>query len=223
MFLHYLDKAFAAGDLNFFSAHRHLHEPAAFRRYLTPVWNTDWVVYAKRPFAGPQQVLDYVGRHTHRVAISNNRLVSIDDGEVRFRWKDYRDGNRQKTITLEAGEFIRRFLIHVLPDRFHRIRYYGFLGNCAPCTKAGAVSGTVRDGTARPSGSVRQLSRPFRGTDRAVLARVRALPHRHHGGDRLYRAAQGLPVGFGYIMTQDQRPTARSQTTRQIGVRKLVP
>ena len=88
------------------------------------------VVYAKRPFAGPAQVLDYVGRYTHRVAISNNRLLSMDNGKVRFRWKDYRDGNRQKTMTLDGGEFIRRFLIHVLPDGFHRIRYYGFLGNC---------------------------------------------------------------------------------------------
>ena len=129
-FLHYLEKAFSAGELNFFSAHRHLQEPAAFRRYLAPVWNTKWVVYAKRPFAGPAQVLDYVGRYTHRVAISNNRLVSMDDGKVRFRWKDYRDGNRQKIMTLDANEFIRRFLIHVLPDGFHRIRYFGFLGNC---------------------------------------------------------------------------------------------
>ena len=135
LFLRYLEKAFVAEELNFFSVHRHLHEPAAFRRYLAPAWNVDWVVYAKRPFAGPEQVLDYVGRYTHRVAISNNRLVSTDDGKVRFRWKDYRDDNRQKTMTLEAGEFIRRFLIHVLPDGFHRIRYFGFLGN-APLTVA---------------------------------------------------------------------------------------
>src|SRR5208282_1948011 len=118
LFLHYLENAFAAGELNFFSAQRHLHEPAAFRRYLAPVHNTEWVVYAKRPFAGPAQVLDYVGRYTHRVAISNNRLVSMDGDRLRFRWKDYRDGNRQKTMTLAAGEFIRRFLIHVLPDGF---------------------------------------------------------------------------------------------------------
>ncbi|HEX4171839.1 MAG TPA: IS91 family transposase [Acetobacteraceae bacterium] len=129
-FMHYLGKAFSAGELNFFSAHRHLREAAAFRHYLAPVWNTKWVVYAKRPFAGPAQVLDYVGRYTHRVAIANNRLVSMDDGEVRFHWKDYRDGNRQKLMTLDANEFIRRFLIHVLPDGFHRIRYFGFLGNC---------------------------------------------------------------------------------------------
>jgi hypothetical protein len=129
-FLYYLEQAFTSGKLNFFSAHRHLLEPAAFRRYLAPVHGTEWVVYAKRPFAGPAQVLDYVGRYTHRVAISNNRLVSMDNGKVRFHWKDYRDDNRQKTMTLEGGEFIRRFLIHVLPDGFHRIRYYGFLGNC---------------------------------------------------------------------------------------------
>ncbi len=130
LFLQYLDKAFVAGELNFFSAHRHLNEPAAFRRYLTPAWKAKWVVYSKRPFAGPAQVLDYVGRYTHRVAISNNRLVSMDDGRVCFRWKDYRDDNRRKTMTLPAEEFIRRFLIHVLPSGFHRIRYFGFLGNC---------------------------------------------------------------------------------------------
>jgi hypothetical protein len=130
LFLHYLEKAFIAGELNFFSAQRHLHEPAAFRRHLAPVRNTEWVVYAKRPFAGPRQVLDYVGRYTHRIAISNSRLLSIDNGKVRFRWKDYRHGNHHGTMTLDANEFIRRFLIHVLPDGFQRIRYYGFLGNC---------------------------------------------------------------------------------------------
>jgi hypothetical protein len=135
LFLHDLEKAFAAGALTFFPAHHHRHEPTAFRRHLAPVWNTEWVVFAKRPFAGPAQVLNYVGRYTHRVAISNNRLVAIDDGKVCFRWKDYRDGNRQKTMTLDGGEFIRRFLIHVLPDGFHRIRYYGFLGNCRRARK----------------------------------------------------------------------------------------
>jgi Putative transposase/Transposase zinc-binding domain len=129
LFLHHLEKAFSAGELNFFPAYRHLQEPTAFRRYLAPAHTADWVVFAKRPFAGPEQVLDYVGRYTHRVAISNNRLVSMDNGKVRFRYKDYRDGSRQKTMTLEASEFIRRFLIHVLPDGFHRIRYFGFLGN----------------------------------------------------------------------------------------------
>ena len=87
------------------------------------------MVYAKPPFAGPEQVLDYVGRYTHRVAISNNRITDIEDHRVSFHWKDYRDHNRQKTMTLSTDEFIRRFLLHVLPDGFQRIRYYGFLGN----------------------------------------------------------------------------------------------
>src|SRR4030081_4100581 len=88
------------------------------------------VVYAKRPFAGPAQVLDYVGRYTHRVAISNTRLLSMDNGKVRFRWKDYRDGNHQKSMTLDGGEFIRRFLIHVLADGCQRIRDFGFRRHC---------------------------------------------------------------------------------------------
>jgi len=100
-----------------------------FRRYLAPLRKIEWVVYAKPPFTGPEQVLDYVGRYTHRVAISNNRLVDIEDGAVHFRWKDYRHGDRQKVMSVTADEFIRRFLLHVLPQGFHRIRYYGFLGN----------------------------------------------------------------------------------------------
>jgi hypothetical protein len=89
----------------------------------------EWVVYAKRRFVGPEQVLDYVGRYTHRVAISNNRLLDIAQDKVTFRYKDYRHDAQQKTMTLEAEEFIRRFLLHVLPDGFQRIRYYGFLAN----------------------------------------------------------------------------------------------
>jgi hypothetical protein len=101
----------------------------AFLRHIAPTRKKDWVVYAKRPFAGPEQVLKYVARYTHRVAISNGRLLDINDGKVKFRWKDYRDGNRHKTMTLGSDEFIRRFLLHVLPDGFQRIRYYGFLAN----------------------------------------------------------------------------------------------
>ena len=96
---------------------------------MAPLRSAEWVVYSKRPFAGPEQVLAYLGRYTHRIAISNNRLLSIDEGKVRFRWKDYRNGDRIATMTLSAEEFIRRFLLHVLPDGFQRIRYYGFLAN----------------------------------------------------------------------------------------------
>ncbi len=129
LFLKYLQEAFEVDKLQFFSSFQALQDRQAFTRHLDSVRNVEWVVYAKPPFAGPQQVVDYVGRYTHRVAISNHRIVDIEDGRVRFNWRDYRDNNQQKTMTLSADEFIRRFLLHVLPSGFHRIRYYGFLGN----------------------------------------------------------------------------------------------
>ena len=129
LFVESLEKAFDEGQLKFFSSLQELDDRKAFLRYLAPLRKKKWVVYAKKPFAGPQQVLDYVGRYTHRVAISNNRILNIEDGQVTFRYKDYRHGSQQKTMTLSADEFIRRFLLHVLPAGFHRIRYYGFLGN----------------------------------------------------------------------------------------------
>jgi hypothetical protein len=129
LFLELLEKAFADGQLQFFSALEDLRDRQVFLRYLAPLPNRECVVYAKAPFAGPQQVLHYVGRYTHRVAISNNRLLDIENGRVQFRYRDYRDSSQQKTMNLSVDEFIRRFLLHVLPDGFHRIRYYGFLGN----------------------------------------------------------------------------------------------
>ena len=129
LFVESLEKAFEEGQLKFFSSLQELDDRKAFLRYLAPLRKKDWVVYAKKPFAGPQQVLDYVGRYTHRVAISNNRILNIESGQITFRYKDYRNGSQQKTMTLSADEFIRRFLLHVLPEGFHRIRYYGFLGN----------------------------------------------------------------------------------------------
>jgi hypothetical protein len=129
LFIEALEKAFVAGELAFFSALAHLKERDAFQSYLASVRRVEWVVYAKRPFAGPEQVLEYVGRYTHRVAISNNRILDIEGGKVCFQWKDYRHGSQQKTMALDADEFIRRFLIHVLPSGFQRIRYYGLLGN----------------------------------------------------------------------------------------------
>lgn len=129
IFLESLQKAFDSGKLLFFGSLEQLRDPIAFARQMARAKGIKWVVYAKRPFAGPQQVLDYVGRYTHRVAISNNRLLDIENGQVRFQWKDYRDQGQIKTMSLSADEFIRRFLIHVLPEGFQRIRYYGFLGN----------------------------------------------------------------------------------------------
>ena len=106
-----------------------LAEPTAFATALDQLRRIEWVVYAKPPFGGPEQVLAYLGRYTHRVAIANSRLVSLSDGKVRFAWKDYRANGKTKVMTLDADEFIRRFLLHALPDGFHRIRYYGFLAN----------------------------------------------------------------------------------------------
>jgi hypothetical protein len=129
LFLTYLQEAFDAGKLRFFSSLEGLREPRVFRRHLDAVRYAKWVVYAKAPFAGPQQVVDYLGRYTHRVAIANHRIMDIENGQVTFNWRDYRDRNQPKIMTLAAEEFIRRFLLHVLPPGFHRIRYYGFLGN----------------------------------------------------------------------------------------------
>jgi hypothetical protein len=129
LFLASLEQAFDDEELRFVSALKPLSDPEAFRRCLALLRKKEWVVYAKKPFAGPLQVLEYVGRYTHRVAISNSRLLKIEDGKVTFRYKDYRDSSAQKTMTLAADEFIRRFLLHVLPPGFHRIRYYGLMGN----------------------------------------------------------------------------------------------
>ena len=131
LFLAGLIELHAAGRLRFFSDHAGLSDLRAFTRHLAPLRKKNWVVYAKPPFAGPQAVLAYLSRYTHRVAISNRRLISLDDAGVTFRFKDYRrDGaDRYRTMTLTADEFIRRFLLHVLPKGFHRIRHYGLLAN----------------------------------------------------------------------------------------------
>jgi Putative transposase/Transposase zinc-binding domain len=129
LFLEYLGQAFDAGELQFPSSLEPLRMRHAFVRHIAPTRKKDWVVYAKPPFAGPEQVLKYVARYTHRVAISNDRLLNIADGKVQFRWKDYRGGNRHQTMALAVEEFIRRFLLHILPEGFQRIRYYGFLAN----------------------------------------------------------------------------------------------
>ena len=128
-FLERLEAAFAAGALRFGGDLAGLSDPAAFAARLRPWRRVDWVVYAKRPFGGPEQVLAYLGRYTHRVAIANSRLIGLTEGRVSFRWKDYRHHDKPKVMTLDAEEFLRRFLLHVLPDGFRRIRHYGFLAN----------------------------------------------------------------------------------------------
>lgn len=128
-FLALLTHAFETGALRLSSTTATLARASARQHLLRALYEQAWVVYAKQPFGGPQQVLDYLGRYTHRVAISNNRLAALEDDRVSFRYKDYAHGNRRKTLTLETGEFIRRFLLHVLPRGFMRIRHYGLLAN----------------------------------------------------------------------------------------------
>jgi hypothetical protein len=131
LFLEALQQAYDSGKLQFHGELEALRNPTRFTAYLAPLRQAEWVVYAKPPFGGPQQVLAYLGRYTHRVAISNQRLLAHQHDTVTFQWKDYRRHGRQKSrvMTLAAGEFIRRFLIHTLPDRFPRIRHFGFLAN----------------------------------------------------------------------------------------------
>jgi hypothetical protein len=129
LFLSQLKKVFDQGELRLLGLLAPLSDPAAFDALLAQARALEWVVYCKHPFGGPRQVLRYLGRYTHRVAISNDRLVAVDQKTVTFRWKDYKDENRHKLMTLDAHEFIRRFLLHVLPGRFVRIRHFGFLGN----------------------------------------------------------------------------------------------
>jgi hypothetical protein len=132
LFLEALGEAFENNELAFFGDLEPLSAASAFTAYLAPLRGVDWVVYAKPPFGDPQQAIEYLGRYTHRVAISNQRLLSDKDGQVCFQWKDYKHENKQnsKVMTIDADEFIRRFLIHTLPPRFQRIRHFGLLANC---------------------------------------------------------------------------------------------
>jgi len=139
LFLERLQTAFEGGALKFLGGLAPLCEPAAFARHLAPLRRVNWNVYAKRPFGGPNQVLDYLGRYTHRVAIGNGRLLDCDDGRVRFRWKDYRDRGKSKAMTLDVGEFMRRFLMHVLPKGFRRIRHFGLLANTCRARKLARI------------------------------------------------------------------------------------
>lgn len=124
-----LRTAFHRGDLHFHGSLRYLAEPSAFRAWLRTLFRHDWIVYAKRPFGGPEHALRYLGAYTHRVAISNSRLIALEHGNVTFRWRDSAHGNRKRLMTLPADEFLRRFLLHLLPRGFVRIRNFGFLAN----------------------------------------------------------------------------------------------
>ena len=128
-YLQKLKKAFVDGKLIFPGNTQTYGRPRRFEKLIQSLFQTTWIVYAKRPFAGPQQVLEYLGRYTHRVAISNNRIVSMENGKVTFTYKDRKCNHEVKNMTLDVHEFIRRFLLHVLPEGFMKIRYFGFLAN----------------------------------------------------------------------------------------------
>ncbi len=185
LFLERLQRAFSDGELVFFNALAPLKDPKAFADHLLPASQMEWVVYAKPPLGGPQQVLEYLGRYTHRVAISNNRLISLIDGQVSFHWKDYRHESSKKVMCLDGQEFIRRFLLHVLPAGFQRIRHYGLLGNRYRTGEAGALSGVACDAGAHPAArSHTGLPGPLPTAHRLVPAR---LPSMRTGSDDPHR------------------------------------
>jgi hypothetical protein len=202
-YLDALRRAFAKGALVFAGSVAPLADPAAFAGWLDQLRQPEWVVYAKRPFAGPMQVLEYLGRYTHRVAISNDRLLSLDDGLVRFRWKDYADAARVKVMEMEADEFIRRFLLHVVPNGFVRIRHFGVpAGSPSPHRDPGAVphppraswrSPTRRDllTAVAPRGPTR--SRP--GSRASRLRRSLSAPHDPLRAEGHRSAAIAPPTG----------------------------
>jgi Putative transposase/Transposase zinc-binding domain len=193
-FLEELQELHRRGELRFFGEHAELADPSCFAQWMAPLRQLEWVVYAKRPFAGPAAVLAYLSRYTHRVAISNSRLIAHDERGVTFRWKDYREKGRTryKTMTLEAHEFIRRFLLHVLPRGFHRIRHYGLLGNAhrtsnlttartllnaPPAAPTSQAASTCDDSaTSRPSAPHPFLCRHC-GAPMTIVCTLAPLPH----------------------------------------------
>ena len=182
-FLHHLRRAHDQGKLSFRGALTSLDDPQEFRNHLSPLYEKDWFVYSKPPFGGPGRVLKYLGRYTHRVAISNSRLVEMKDGTVSFRWKDYANNCKWRVMTLTGREFLRRFLMHVLPKRFVRIRHYGILANRYRKEKIALCRGLLRQGppgerdpdSAPPSGD-RDEQSPCPRCQSGTMLRVQIIP-----------------------------------------------
>lgn len=172
-FLEELARAHHSGQLQFFGEHAGLNDANAFGAWLAPLRQCEWVVYTKRPFAGPAAVLAYLSRYTHRVAISNSRLVAMDAHGITFRWKDYRakGRTRYKTITLEAHEFMRRFLLHVLPGGFHRIRHYGLLANAGRRTNLARVRALLLGEAREAKGAPQDAAAPVKSVQPPFVCR----------------------------------------------------
>lgn len=128
-FLYYLQQAYSENKLKFSGRQEYLHCDTNFQNLISPLYQCEWIVYCKPPFKNAACVVEYLGRYTHRVAISNNRIIKVENGYVTFKWRDYREGKKEKLMTVTADEFIRRFLTHILPDRFTKIGHYGLLGS----------------------------------------------------------------------------------------------
>jgi hypothetical protein len=221
LLLEQLVEAHAAGALQFFGDHAPLADPRAFADHLRPLRKIDWVVYAKRPFAGPRAVLAYLARYTHRVAIANNRLVAFDGNRVTFKWKDYRAQGRAryKTMTVGAHEFIRRFLIHVLPSGFHRIRHYGLFAN-----------GSRAENLARAR-ELLGMPDPVREVDDAQAIEAMEPPSRNQpcpccGGRRSMRpltTRQGPSAHHRRPSTGNRRAWPRTRSAHRLDHHSIVP
>jgi hypothetical protein len=187
-----LRRAFDRGDLHLTGGLAPLAEPAAFAAWLGELRAQAWIVYCKPPFAGPEHVLAYLGRYTHRVAISNDRLVAVADGRVRFRWRDYADGDRVKVMDLDGDEFLRRFLLHVVPDGFVRIRYFGLLANRRRTTALAQCRALLAQPPppALPPESVRGLLLRLTGID------IEHCPVCTHGSLRRLEVLRPAPVAW---------------------------
>ena len=187
LFLERLQKAFDLGGLNFFGELASLADPPCWHALLTTARRIDWVVYAKKPFGGPAQVLAYLGRYTHRVAIANSRIVEIDDDHVGFTWKDYRHNDATKIMKLAPDEFIRRFLLHALPDGFHRIRHFGFMANGHRAARLALCRSLLADQQEQSDPAASAKTQPRTRVDApacrecsGVMRRVVELPRRFH-------------------------------------------
>ena len=230
--------AWAAGELTFGGSVAALAEPAAFRRWLDGLYRQDWVVYAKRPFGGAEQVFRYLGRYSHRVAIANSRLLAFEDGRVSFRWKDYADDNRTKVMQVDADEFIRRFLLHVLPSRFVRHPAFWLAGGPQCHDQAATLSRTTRRGHDRSSrGRLQGGREPARGHGDRSVARflsalsgaIDAVPTAAVGPDRYLPARRNLNASNRACQTElvvsdgEARPLPHELRRRPACVRRASP